>query len=135
MDIISKISSIGYLEKGLEAAALRQEVIANNIANVETPGFKKSIVAFENVLQTTLKKQRFSRLMLKTHDNHLPGLTRLPEPKIITVANTGMRNDFNNVDIDQEMAQLAKNSIYFQALAEQLNRQFTGLKNVISGGR
>jgi flagellar basal-body rod protein FlgB len=135
LDIASKITSISYLEKGLNAAVLRQEVLANNIANVETPGFKKSIVVFEEVLQKTRQKQQLNSVLLKTNDRHLPWEFKLPEPKVVTLASTSMRNDFNNVDIDQEMALLAKNSIYFQALTEQIHRIFSGLKTVINGGR
>lgn len=135
MDITSKISSIKYLENGLEAASLRQEVISNNIANVETPGFKKSVVAFESLLEDALRKEQISKYLHKTHDNHLPGKFKLPEPKLVTIKNTSMRNDLNNVDIDEEMALLAKNTIMFQALSEQLNNKFSGLKMVINGGR
>lgn len=135
MDITTKIGSFEYLQKGLEVASIRHEVISNNIANVETPKFKKSVVAFENILKEAIGNEHVKRHIHRTHAKHLPGDFKLPDPKVIQVNTTNMRNDLNNVDIDQEMALLTKNTIVFQTLSEQMNRKFNTLKSVINGGR
>jgi len=122
------------LEKALSAASLRHNVISNNIANVNTPGFKKSDVSFEDKLQLAMNAKSSS--MARTHERHLPMRARLSdEPSISTSATTVLRGDGNNVDIDSEMAALAKNSIYYDAVAQQIGKYFATIKSVIKEGR
>lgn len=127
------------LEKALGASSLRQKVISDNIANVNTPHFKKSEVVFEDVLQKALDGSNKGKLSLvRTNKKHLPipttGMGSL-DPEINKITTTSMRNDDNNVDIDIEMADMAKNNIYYNAAAQQLGKYFTGLKSVINGGK
>jgi len=122
------------LEQALGAAALRHKVIANNIANVNTPGFKKSDVVFEDKLAEAMSGKKAT--LARTHAKHLPGRQGGSfDPAIITDKTTSLRTDGNNVDIDAEMANVAKNTIYYDAVAQQLGRYFTNLKSAISGGR
>lgn len=134
MDLMSRVGSFKYLEKGLEAASIRHSVISNNLANAETPKFKKSVVTFENELKEAMLKERVRKNLKLTNERHLPTSISIPDPKIVTIKNTNLRNDLNNVDIDQEMALLAKNTIMFQALSEQISRRFNSMKSVITGG-
>lgn len=123
------------LERALAAAALRHKVIANNIANVNTPGFKKSEVSFEDKLQQALAGTHLP--LAVTNSRHLSGASdaSLPMPEVYTVVNTTMRQDGNNVDIDQEMALMAENNIYYNAVAQQISNYFAGLKTAINEGR
>ncbi|MPN26950.1 Flagellar basal body rod protein FlgB [bioreactor metagenome] len=126
---------VSVLEQSLAAASLRHKVISNNIANVNTPGFKKSEVAFESLLQSALDGTQLR--MTSTNEKHFQ-IARSPlqvTPTINTITDTSMRTDGNNVDVDIEMAELAKNNIYYNAVAQQLGQQFSGLKTVINGGR
>jgi flagellar basal-body rod protein FlgB len=126
---------VSVLEQSLAAASLRHKVISNNIANVNTPGFKKSEVAFESMLQSAIGGSQL--LMTSTNEKHIQTV-RSPlqvTPTINTITDTSMRTDGNNVDVDIEMAELAKNNIYYNAVAQQLGQHFSGLKNVINGGR
>ncbi len=129
---------IDYMQRGLAAASLRQEVISNNVANVNTPGFKKTDVVFEELLAKEMygDSDGHTLKMVRTHDNHLPVAepTRAV-PQFQTDDNTVMRVDDNNVDIDIEMANLAKNQMYYNALATQMKGHFTKLKNVITSGQ
>jgi flagellar basal-body rod protein FlgB len=128
--------SIGLLEKSLTAASIRQRVIANNIANGNTPGFKKSDVIFEDLLQQALTDKPGFR-QTRTHEYHL-GKTPLSveqvQPQIVTSNATAMRNDGSNVDIEAEMANVAKNSLYYNALVQQLNSKVNLLRTAIRGG-
>jgi flagellar basal-body rod protein FlgB len=123
------------LERALAAAALRHKVISNNIANVNTPGFKKSDVVFEDRLAEAMAGGKAA--LSRTHARHLPGRGAAggEGPAIVTDTTTSLRTDGNNVDIDAEMAGIAKNSIYYDAVAQQLGRYFTNLKSAISEGR
>jgi len=122
------------LEKALAASALRHKVISNNIANVNTPEFKRSDVLFEDRLAEALNPSKVEPA--RTHARHLAGRSGGGfSPEIVTESNTSIRIDGNNVDIDAEMANLAKNNIYYDAVAKQLARYFSNLRSAISEGR
>lgn len=129
--------NFNYLGRGLAAANLRQEVISNNIANVNTPNFKKSDVVFEELLAKEIGMDDSGRLpLVRTHDRHLPvGMTGGAKAVIQEDDTTTMRVDNNNVDIDIEMASLAKNQLYYNAMATELGSYVNKLKNVITSGQ
>ncbi|WP_378957112.1 flagellar basal body rod protein FlgB [Pelosinus sp. sgz500959] len=125
---------VAVLEQALSASSLRQKVISNNIANVNTPGYKKSEVSFEDMLQNAIGGDKLP--MVKTNERHLGmGKDSIPNPQINTMSNTSIRTDGNNVDIDVEMADLAKNSIYYNAVVQQISNYFSGIKSAIKEGR
>jgi len=120
------LSDITYLlvKKSIDAAALRQKVIANNVANVNTKNFKRSDVVFEDMLLKEIKRENIDFHKLESL-----------EPEVVTDNSTSMRMDGNNVDIDLEMTNMAANNILYNTLVTQLNTRFSILKNVISEGR
>lgn len=127
--------TMSVLEQGLNAASLRNTVIANNLANVETPGYKRSDVVFEEELRKALSPNN-SFTGFRTNEKHIP----IGSPSVINVSpqtviekDTTMRNDGNNVDIDREMAALAKNEIMYQAIVQELNGEYQKLKSAIAG--
>jgi len=125
------------LEKSLDAAWLRNEVISQNIANIDTPGYKRKVVNFEEYLNQAIDSGGTSGL--RTDKRHIPiGENSFDsiEPSV-SEDNTSldMRLDGNNVDIDNEMALLAKNSIRYNTMIQELNTGFKRLKYVISEGR
>lgn len=126
--------TVGTLQRGMEAASLRQEVISHNIANVNTPHFKKSDVIFEELLAKELDAANSNEMpLIRTHDRHMPVGTGDPVvAKVELQDTTTMRVDDNNVDIDVEMASLAKNNLYYNMLARQIGGYFQGLKSVMS---
>lgn len=129
--------TMDLLGKGLDAASLRNRVIANNLANVDTPGFKRSEVLFEEELRKAMNQQGKITGYL-TNERHIPigGRPAVDvKPQVVVRNDTAMRNDGNNVDIDREMAALAKNTILYTALAQELNGEFTKLRTAITEGR
>lgn len=128
------------LKKALDAAALRQKVIANNIANVETPGFKRADVTFEHELTAALEKaEEATKLNLVTTDSkHITNKPRGVEqvqPQIVEQKDTSFRLDESNVDIDAEMAKLAENNIAYNTLAQLINEKLRMLRSVVQEGR
>lgn len=124
------------LEKALDAAWLRNETISNNIANVNTPGFKKSYVKFEEYLSDSLSQFQISGI--KKSDKFIPigkGSGTIPEPGIEQESFTSMKRDKNNVDVDVEMAELAKNTIKYNAVIAQLTKEFSKIKLAMNSGR
>lgn len=128
-------SQEAVLSNALSVSSLRHKTISNNIANVNTPGFKRSEVLFEDKLQAALSGNR-KLDMTQTHSNHLTGRQNSNvEPAVITDLSTSMRVDGNNVDVDKEMAAMAENSIVHDALTQQLGKYYSGLKSAISEGK
>ena len=132
----SMFSSVGALEKGLDACALRNQVISNNIANADTPGFKTSSVKFEEYVQEALEGG--DSAMEKTRGKHRSiGTSELDDvaPQVVANSDTSMRMDGNNVDIEYEMNELAKNNIEYYALLQKVNSEFSQLRTAITEGR
>lgn len=122
------------LEKALDASWMRNEAISNNIANVNTPGYKKSYVKFEELLTDAADKFQISGI--KKDGRFLPigkDSKISVTPEIVQENFTSMRRDGNNVDIDVEMAELAKNSIKYNALIAQMSKEFSKIKMAING--
>ncbi|HHM23555.1 MAG TPA: flagellar basal body rod protein FlgB [Bacteroidetes bacterium] len=127
-------AGVSLLNRSLDAAALRHEAIASNIANVETPGYQRREVKFEEKLRESLDTRKISGL--RTDARHLPiGRERAMDvqPELVVDRSSENNSGVNNVDIDQEMANLAKNQIYFSASATLVARKFRGLKEAIRG--
>ena len=136
-EMIEKITQspvVSVLGQAVHAANLRHNVISNNIANVNTPGFKKSEVVFESLLSEMLTPSTNKINLMRTQDKHLP-MPRANQlaPQINAINSTTMRTDGNNVDIDEEMTTMAKNTIYYNATVRQIGEYFSGLKSIISG--
>ena len=125
--------SVNLLKKGIDTSWLRQEVIANNIANADTVGFKASEVDFEDVFSSALKGN--STALATTDPKHISaGASNVEEvePRISTDTDTTMRYDGNNVDVEQEMAEMAKNTIAYYALVSKTNSEFKKLNTAIN---
>ncbi|NLB78878.1 MAG: flagellar basal body rod protein FlgB [Clostridiaceae bacterium] len=114
------------IERGLDAAWLRNDVIAQNIANVDTPGYKRKIVQFEEFLDNEMKTGRISHGKTKLSSDGMQ-ITEAP-------AQSSYRSDGNNVDIEHEMALMAANSIRYNTLIQRMNGDFQKLRTVIRGG-
>ena len=136
LEQIFNSSNFNYLPRAMTAANIRQEIIANNIANVNTPNFRKSTVEFEELLAREIYGEEDDRKLKleRTHDKHLPfvPLEFRAEPTINQDNSTIMRVDDNNVDIDIEMATLAKNQIYYNALVTEFGGHVSKLKAAVT---
>ena len=119
---------INVLDKAMDASWLRNEAIANNIANVDTPNYKRQDVAFEAELKKALGYNRY-----QTMDDKVAHVTtRQLKPQVYTdYANYSYRLDGNNVDIENENIMLAENQLKYQGLQESINQEFQNLKAVI----
>lgn len=125
-------------QQSLDATALRQKVISNNIANEDTPYFKRSDVAFEELLQKEMSGFTYSIEGKRTDPRHIP-IGRLSASNVKAEVqldeNTAMNNNQNNVDIDYEMVMLAKNQLRTNTLIEQLNYEFRSIRAALDGRR
>jgi len=113
-------SSIVGVEKAMQGSLLRQQVLANNIANANTPGFQRSDVDFQSALA-----QAFSSGTPST--GQLEQITFSPQ----TAANGAMQVDGNTVDINTENADLSENTLDYQALESVMGTRMSILKTAI----
>ncbi len=112
--------------RALDAAALRQEVTAHNLANVNTPGFKRQEVQFETQLSHALAQQNNPCSTGATSVENV-------QPTVVTISQTGSRADGNNVDLEAENVKLAENTLRFETLSQVIAGNFSSLKSVIAG--
>ena len=119
---------INVLDRAADAAWQRNEAISNNIANVDTPGYKRQDVAFESVLQQALGNNRYESMDDKVANVNL---SRLRGMAYVDYANYSYRLDGNNVDIENENVMLAENQLKYQGLISSINQEFTNLKTVM----
>ena len=119
---------INVLDRAADAAWQRNDAISNNIANVDTPGYKRQDVAFESVLQQALGNNRYESMDDKVAN---VDLSRLRGRAYLDYANYSYRLDGNNVDIENENVMLAENQLKYQGLISSINQEFTNLKTVM----
>lgn len=116
---------INVLDKAADAAWLRNEAIANNISNADTPGYKRQDITFESQLQDALRNNRYQTMDSKVeHVN----LNRLNPRTYTDYSEFSYRLDGNNVDIDTENVMLASNQLKYNGLIGSINNQFSNLK-------
>jgi len=125
--------TIHTLGNSLAYATTKNQTISNNIANIDTPDYKAKDVVFKHVMDDVLER---SSKATRTHPKHVlfPDDIKHQPFQTIDKTNTKYNHNGNNVDIDSEMAALAKNQIYYQALVDRLNGKFYSLQTVIRGG-
>lgn len=138
MGDISFGQTVGMLKNAMDGAGTAHGVIANNIANVNTPNFRRSDVSFKDALRATdagsADPDDFE--LTTTSDRHLDaeGTAAGPEAFSVTTTvddGTQMRVDGSNVDVDQEMAKLSLNSAYAQTMGQLLQNQYGRMRQAI----
>lgn len=119
---------INVLDKAADASWTRESLIANNIANEDTPGYKRQDIDFQTALKNELGRYKYTSLDRKIQDVDLTQLN----PEVYTdSANYSYRLDGNNVDIDTEQVELASEQIKYQALTTSISSEFQRLQTVL----
>ncbi len=119
---------INVLDKAADASWIRNEAISNNIANVDTPGYKRQDVAFESELEKALTSVKYNTMDDKVGNL---SLNRLNPRTYTDYDSFSYRLDGNNVDIETENVILAKNQIKYEGLMQSITQEFTNLKSVM----
>lgn len=110
------------LEQGLDIVNKNRNVIQNNLANVDTPGFKCKYLYFSGVLKDKLNATESSRFKKELHMSSY----------IYEDDDTFDQPDGNNVDSDTQQALYVKNALFQQALINQMNSEFTLMRSAMS---
>lgn len=124
--LVDKTSAI--LKKVLDGASVRQRVLANNIANVETPGFTRQQLSFEDELHAAMDQPSFNP------ETQIEAVERVALD-VTSDTVTPARDDGNNVQIEREMTDMAKNSLQYETAAKLLTMKMRGMRDAIFDGR
>ena len=124
--------TISSLEKGLSFATTKNKAIAQNIANVDTPGYKAKDVSFKAVLEDA---QNTSISSYKSDERHYNFTISGQENGAYSKDHLRARVNGNGVNMDVEQAKLAENTIYYNALIERVSSKYNTLNTVIKGGK
>ncbi len=119
---------INVLDKAADASWLRNETIANNIANVDTPGYKREDITFESELSKALKHSNYESM-----DSKVKNLTNrdLEARTYKDYSGYSYRLDGNNVDIETENTMLAKNQLMYEGLLNSISQEFSNLQTAM----
>lgn len=140
-NLIRNDVAFGALAKALDGLSLRGRTITNNVANVDTPGFKSSEVSFEEELAAAVRQPSGADFQMvstnRLHMGTMPTRADLSgvEAKTQALRAQSLRNDGNTVDIDREMIRLAETQIQFSAATAFTNLKFAQLRQAIYEGR
>jgi len=119
---MSKTNSIiALIEAGIKAESLRQKAIANNIANLETPGYRRIDVKFEELLAKSLDS------------SGSVDLSKL-EPQIYRPKQTPVKSNGNDVSLENEVGAMIKNSLRYTLYIRLLNKKYRGIESAINVG-
>ena len=121
---------VDVLKTAADASWLREEVLTNNIANVDTPNYKRQDVEFTTYLKSALEQAGTpaSTLTQKVNEANLSGITTRTYTENTTLS---YRMDGNNVDLSTENAELAAEQINYNALIDSMNNEFSRFKTVL----
>jgi flagellar basal-body rod protein FlgB len=121
MDPFGQYFGTGMLEKALDAAALRQQVISNNIANVNTDGYRPQAVAFE---------EKLNEMCQQAADDD-PNSGGWPTGAQVAGLEPELETKTGRVDIQRENVNLGKNQIVYNALTTKISGYLGALKYVV----
>ena len=129
--------NLDILHRTMDASTLRQQVLANNVANADTPNFKRSEVNFEAQLKRALESEKQQpRVAVETTDpRHISNVKSMDyrdvEPRRRLDYLSTSDNNGNNVDIEQESMLLLQNQLRYQLLARSVSGKFSRVKMVL----
>jgi flagellar basal-body rod protein FlgB len=118
-------NTIKVLEKILDVASFRQKLLASNIANADTPGYKAKDISFQKALDKAIKVWSVERGASSAKQDY----------EIYETVTTMPNRDGNTVNLDIEMAKVAENTLIYNAATQLMTMKVRMLKDVIKGGR
>lgn len=113
----------------------RQNIVSGNLANINTPGYKARTLEFEKDLQAALGISQNGPVS-RTHPKHLPAKFSpdATEASVVRDSNPRVVQGTDNVDLDRETATMAKNTLMYNTLATVMQKNFSGMKQLIQEG-
>ena len=137
---MAQIDATEILQQSLDGLSMRQRATANNIANVDTPGYKANQVSFENQLAGAIDRQLNARSGVQVATTNPAHLSAGPrqldhvQPVVSRMDGMSYRNDGNSVDIEREMALLAETQLRYSTLSSLVSRRMAIERNIVRAG-
>ncbi|MEM5480819.1 flagellar basal body rod protein FlgB [Pseudoalteromonas fuliginea] len=129
---ISFDKALGVHPQAMLIRSQRAEVIATNIANADTPGYKAKDIDFASALKAARSNQQSGNTMVRTNDKHIGGGTRsMDGSELFRLPNQADTGDGNSVDIQVERNLYAQNAMEYQASLQFLSSRFKGLNKAL----
>jgi flagellar basal-body rod protein FlgB len=125
-----QLSPINFYEQVLSLRAQRQQLLASNIANADTPNYKAVDIDFNSAMQSALQQVNAAELKL-TSSNHVPNTGTIGNADIKERASKQNSLDGNTVDMDIERAQFTENALQYEAAITLINNHFKNIASVI----
>ena len=141
LNVNNKQKTTQALEVALKGLSMRSKAVTGNISNINTSGYKRRTVDFEETLMQQIQKSNsLSDIPLeKTNDSHFSNaiyeISDLKDKMAMEINQGGsLTEDGNNVDIDREMIELTKTGLRFKAVAQMTKKYFEQTRGIIRGG-
>lgn len=128
---LTGVDTSRLLVTAMKVAAANQKYIANNIANVDTPNYSPVELDFQAALRSAIEG-RGSLSLRRTHPQHFEKTAQGPEFERLAFLS---KNDYNKVDLDDQMAKLAENTGRYNVYGSLLVKQFEEVKNMLNALR
>ena len=129
---ISFDKALGVHPHAMLIRSQRAEILATNIANADTPGYKAKDIDFASALKTAKSNQLSGNTMVRTNEKHIAGGTRIVGGnELLRTPNQTDTGDGNSVDIQVERNLYTQNAMEYQASVQFLNGKFKGLKKAL----
>ena len=128
--------NLDILRKAMDVSVLRNNVIADNIANADTPNFKRTVVNFESQLKRALDSENSREFKpLLSDSRHIPFHRTLDyrnvKPRLVLDYLTTAKNNGNNVDIEESMMNALQNQLLYQTMAQVVSSQYSQINLVL----
>ena len=126
--------TIDAMEAYMTRLSQRQQIVASNLANIDTPGFQTKDISFYATMQELLSENSIS---LRTdRPEHSQGLVQaVPQAQVFEVQGLPSRADRNNVDLDGELLKLGETSFSYSLITEMLRSKFHTIASSINEGK
>jgi len=125
---LQKVFNLGHI--ALKLRSLKHNLITSNIANVDTPGYRRQDIPFDKVMQSYLTQER---MLNTTHPKHRPFRTRDLREPISTYQPKDLGTP-NNVSVEEEMTAMVENQLLYESTVQALVKELERLKEIISEG-
>lgn len=129
----------GFHHNALKVRAEKMEVLAGNLANANTPGYKARDIDFQSAMNSAMKSSQTSQAgpsaMVRTNDKHISGGFTPRSELQFRVQDQPDTGDGNNVDVQTERNKFLENGMRYEASLMLLNGKFSGMKKALSGGQ
>jgi flagellar basal-body rod protein FlgB len=135
MNAVPQYDSLKFGETALKLRTFRQEILSNNLANSDTPGYKARDIRFADVLKAQLEGNSPSTgvSMTTTHSAHITGKSTTDDPRLLYRVPNQPSKDDNTVDSDVELSEFTKNSVFTEAALTFLGGTLSSRLSAIKG--